>query len=61
MKYLLATKIIQFRPKDTMDLHNLHDLYRDMPEKLNLEEVKNILGYENQKNFSRFLSLVKNH
>ncbi len=57
--YLLATKISHFRPKDTMDIHNLADLIRDTKEELDLARLQEILGVDNTRNYDRFLSLAK--
>ena len=58
-EHLLASKIAQFRPKDTMDLHNLSDMMREGDETLDLTEIKGILLPEYSINYGRFLEVSK--
>ena len=58
LEHVLATKISNFRAKDSMDLQNLVSISKDIGEKIDMEEIHSILGPENIKNYERFESLI---
>lgn len=57
-EHLIASKVSQFRAKDTMDIHNLADLMRDCGEKLDTSEIRELLLPNYQRNYERFLDLT---
>ena len=58
LEHVLATKISQFRAKDSMDISNLVEVIREAGEEINLEEIEDILKPVHIKNYDRFLSLT---
>lgn len=57
-EHILATKISQFRAKDTMDIHNLVKVMQESGETIDTEELRKILLPVHYENFVRFNSLT---
>ena len=57
-EHILATKISQFRAKDTMDIHNLVTVMQDAGEIIDTEELRKILLPVHYENLVRFNSLT---
>jgi hypothetical protein len=58
-EHLLAAKTAKFRPKDTMDMHNLVNVMIANGEVLDLGEMRRLLLPTYAQNFHRFLDLTK--
>lgn len=58
-EHILATKISQFRAKDTMDIQNLVNVMQDVGETIDTEELRKILLPVHYDNLVRFNSLTR--
>ncbi len=58
-EHLLATKISRFRAKDAMDIHVLADCMKENGEKIDLQEIEQILLPNYEDNYDKFLRLIQ--
>jgi hypothetical protein len=57
-EYLIATKISNSRPKDTMDLQNLASIFQERGIKIDKDAIHRILSPKFEKEFARYLTLT---
>jgi hypothetical protein len=61
LEHVLATKISNFRAKDSMDIQNLVEVTRDLGEKIDMAEIERILLPIHTKKYEKFQSLINYH
>jgi hypothetical protein len=58
LEHVLATKISQFRAKDSMDIQNLVEVTRDLGEEIKMNEIEEILLPEYTQKYEKFKALI---